>query len=182
MLRQTSTCLPVPEDDFQNGKYVEMPCLSDPGTAMDQNKCSPFTESIILASICRHLAVHRQRSATEGNQASAPGFWDRHNWLHETVKARTSLFSTSHPAALQHSDPMLLFTSMMAHAVVLCLCNIMESVCGETQDYQTAVAAFRHRALLAARNILTLSRSLSQLSYLKVRPVPVLSRLHVVDA
>lgn len=146
-----------------------MPCLTSPTNSLDPSERSPFTESIILASICRNLAVHRQRSAAEGVQGYAPqAFWDRHNWLDEMIKTRTGPLLLNYPPSLQHSDPMLLFTSMMAHAMILCLCNIMESVQCETPEYQDAVAAFRHRSLLAARKILTLSRSLAQLSYLKV--------------
>ncbi|MCJ1378977.1 hypothetical protein MMC17_002076 [Xylographa soralifera] len=168
----TSTCLPVPEDNFQHGNYMEMPCLSDPTRSLAEGERSPFTESIILASVCRYLAVHRQQSATEGAQGTTTlqAFWDRHNWLSEMLKSRTGPLALDYPTSLQHSDPMLLFTSMTAHALVLCLCTILEAAPCETADHQNAVAAFRHRALLAARRILALSRSLAHLSYLKVRP------------
>ena len=78
------------------------------------------------------------------------------------------LLKVDYPASLRHSDPMLLFTSMMVHTVVLCLCTIMESVRCETRDYQKAAAAFRQRSLLVARDMVALSRSLAQLSCLKV--------------
>ncbi|MCJ1473383.1 hypothetical protein MMC13_002034 [Lambiella insularis] len=167
----TTACLPAPEENFQNGNYVEMLCLSDPTNSLEQSERSPFTESVILASMCKHLAVHRLRSATDRMQDNArQAFWDRHNWLNEMIKTRVGQLSINYPTSLQYSDPMLLFATMMAHAMVLCLCNIMESVHWETHDYQNAVATFRHRSLLAARNITSLSRSLAQWSYLKVHP------------
>ncbi len=182
-LGQHSTCLPVPDDDFQTGKWVEMPCLSDPTNPLDQIKRSPFTESIIFASICRHLAVHRQQSTTDCVQGNAPpqAFWDRHNWLNEVVKMQENPLLLSYPTPLHHSDPILLFTSMIAHAIVLCLCNIMESVHCEAHDYQNAVAAFRPGSLLAARKILDLSRSLAQLSFLKVSSASALLVLWIPD-
>ncbi|MCJ1333132.1 hypothetical protein MMC10_009826 [Thelotrema lepadinum] len=182
----TSTRLPVPEDNFQNDLYVEMPCLTDATQLLSRSKRSPFTESIILASICRHLAVHRQCSALDMAQAQQhqqqhQALWDRHSRLDEMVKAYGGLLLLNYPTSLQHSDPLLLFTSMMAHAVVLCLYSIVELVGYDSHDRQNAVAAFRQRAPGLARSILDLSRSLGQLSYLKMHPLTPLPLRECVE-
>ena len=102
------------------------------------------------------------------HQQQHQALWDRHSRLDEMVKAYGGLLLLNYPTSLQHSDPLLLFTSMMAHAVVLCLYSIVELVGYDSHDRQNAVAAFRQRAPGLARSILDLSRSLGQLSYLKV--------------
>ena len=162
----------MPEDDFQTGNYVKMPCLSEPAQSLDPAQRSPFTELIALESIIRNLSMHRQRSspaAAEPGHAATQSFWNRHKRLDEMVKARVGLLLQKYPISQCQSDPVLLFTIMMLHAVVLCLCEIMESAHSESQqDDSNTVRAFRHRSLQVTSTILSLSRSLTQLSCLKV--------------
>lgn len=161
-----------------------MPYLSpEPVQSLSPNQRSPFAESIILASVCRHLAVHQQCSVTDGIQGKVlQPFWDRHKMLDEMLRARADLILLNYPVSLHISDPMLLFTSTMIHALVLCLGNTMDSMRLETQEYQNAVAASRQRSLLAARNILNLTKSLGQLSYLKVSFCPFSMRSRISDS
>ena len=176
----------MPEEAFQNSTYVEMPRLSDPILALDAACRSPFAESVMHASICRHVAIHRFRTTTHGLQRleHRQAFWDRHHWLDTVIKARAAQLTqhyasgvgtgtAPYPPPASRPDPKLLFASMMAHALSLCLCDIMAAALREggkdaDRELPTALAAFRQRALLAARGILTLSRALTQLSILKV--------------
>ena len=143
--------------------------LSEAMISMDQTTPSPFTESIILATICGRALSHRQQSAVEQVYTNVPQhFWDRHEWLDTILKTRAGILQTNYPSASQHSDCMLLFTNMVAQTTVLYLCKVMEAMSWDTDEYRSAIAEFRQRSLLAAQEIVNLTRSLAHLSYFKV--------------
>lgn len=146
-----------------------MSCLPDAINSLDQSGLSPFTESIILATLFRQVIAHRQQSATNDIRSNnLQDFWNRHNQLVEMLKSRADALTHNYATSRQYSCPMLLFTSMLAQAIVIFLCNILESVHCETDESYNTVAAFRHRSLSAARGIFNLSRSIAPLSFLKV--------------
>lgn len=143
--------------------------LSEVITSVDQTAFSPFTESIILATICGRALSHRQQSVVEHVYSNVPQhFWDRHEWLDTILKTRTKILRMNYPPPSQHADCMLLFTSMVAQMTVLYLCKVMVSMSWETDEYRSAIAEFKHRSLQAAQEIVNLTRSLSHLSYFKV--------------
>ena len=143
--------------------------LSEAVTSIDQTVLSPFTESIILATICGRALSHKQQSAVEQVYNNiAPHFWDRHEWLDTILKTRAGILILNYPSSTQHSDCMLLFTNMVAQTTVLYLCKVMESMSWETDEYRSAIAEFKQRSLQAAQEIVNLTRSLSHLSYFKV--------------
>lgn len=168
---QISTRLPAPEEEFQSGQCVQMGFLSEAITSVNQTVFSPFTESIILATICGRALSHRQQSAVEHVYSNVPQhFWDRHEWLDTTLKTRVDILLMNYPSASQSADCMLLFTNMVAQTTVLYLCKVMESMSWETDEYRSAMAEFKQRSLVAAQEIVNLTRSLSHLSYFKVHP------------
>ena len=143
---------------------------------MDLEKASPFSESIILATICGRTLCHRQQSVVERVYSHVPQqFWERHQWLYSMLKTRHNNFLQQYPPTMQHTNCMLLFTNMMAQTTVLYLCKTIESITWETDEYCNAISDFKQRSLLAAKAIVNLTRSLSQLSYFKVntRPLPI---------
>ncbi|MDI1485584.1 MAG: hypothetical protein OHK93_000722 [Ramalina farinacea] len=128
-----STRLPAPDDKFQSSQYLQMGFLSEAITstspASASNHLCPFTESIILATICGRALAHRQQSAVEHVYSHVPQyFWDRHEWLVNMLNARTDILMCHYPSSGTHCDAMLLFTNMMAQTTMLYLCKIMESV------------------------------------------------------
>jgi hypothetical protein len=134
-----------------------------------QGSLSPFTESIILATICGRALSHRQQTSVERSYSNVPQhFWGRHEWLDEMLRTRVKTLIQHDPTAVQHSDPLLLFTNMVAQANVLYLCKVMDSMSWESTEYWKASVDFKQRALLAAKEIVVLSRSLARLSYFKV--------------
>lgn len=159
------------EEEFQKGQHVEMPFLSEAMISVDQKSAlSPFTESIILATICGRALAHRQQTSVERAYINIPQhFWDRHEWLDTMLKTRMEILKQSGTIPPQNSGSMLLFTNMLAHTTILYLCRIMDSMSWETSDYQDAIVEFKQRALLAAQEIVNLSRALAHLSYFKVR-------------
>ena len=169
---QISTRLPAPEEKFQGSQCVEMGFLSDVITSVvDQSTCSPFAESIILATICGRALSHRQQSAVEHVDCNVPQqFWDRHEWLDTMLKTRADILTLNNPSTAKHADCMLLFTNMMAQTTVLYLCKIMESMTWQTDEHRIAMMELEQRSLVAAQEIVTLTRSLAHLSYFKVSP------------
>ena len=178
-ITQISTRLPVPEEKFQSSQNVEMGFLSEAITSVvDQSTCSPLTESIILATICGRAIAHRQQSAVEHIYCNVPQhFWDRHEWLDTMLKTRADILLLNYPSMSTHADCLLLFTNMVAQTTVLYLCKIMESMTWQTEEYRIAMMEFKQRSLVAAQEIVNLTRSLAHLSYLKVSPAILLVSL-----
>lgn len=147
-----------------------MPYLSNvinsPGTSI----FSPFTESIIFATIFKQVLENKQRSAIPktGENNSRRGFWDDHNSLRQALKIRGEALLLKYPASLSHSDPILLFTKMVAQVAMLQLYRTMESVLCEIGDSQNTILTLKCESLIATREILSLSRSILSLSSLKV--------------
>ncbi|KAG0646229.1 transcriptional activator [Hyphodiscus hymeniophilus] len=149
MLDEHTICtrLPASEEDFRVGHGVEMPFLSEAMIAIDQTKTSPLTEN----------------------------FWDRHQWHDEMLKARAATLCAMYPSVSQDADCMLLFANMILHTTILCLGKAMESVQWQGDQYQDVVVAFKQRCLVAAKEIVNLSRSVVYISYFKVHPFTPLS-------
>ena len=136
---------------------------------MDVSRASPFTESIISATICGRTLSHRQQSVVEHVYSHVPQlFWERHEWLYSMLRTRHDRFLQQYPTAMQHTNCMLLFTNMMTQTTVLYLCKIIESIPWQTNEYRGTISDFNQRSLLAAKEIISLTRSLSHLSYFKV--------------
>jgi hypothetical protein len=143
--------------------------------AIDQKGFSLFAESIMLATICGRALSHRQQSAVEHVYSNvAQHFWDRHDWLDKMLKTRADILLMNYPSAAQNPDCMLIFTNMVAQTTVLYLCKVMESMSFKDEVYRNAIVEFKQRSLLAAQEIVNLSRSLARLSYFKVSPFPLL--------
>ncbi|OCL02954.1 citrinin biosynthesis transcriptional activator CtnR [Glonium stellatum] len=167
-----STRLPAPEEDFQRGQcIVPMGFLSEVITSSDSKYLSSFAECIILATICGRSLSHRQQSAVEHVYGEvSQHFWDQHQWLDTILTKRVQLISLKYPSASEHIDPMLLFVNMVAQTTILYHCKIMESISWQTDEYQTIIIGSKQRALSAAREIVSLTKILSQLSYFKIHP------------
>ena len=85
------------------------------------------------------------------------------------------ILSLKYPPASQHVDPMLLFTSMMAQTTVLYLYKTMERVALATDENRTVMMEYERCSLMAAQEIVNLTKTLTQLSYFKARPLNLLS-------
>ena len=130
---------------------------------------SPFTESIILATICGRTLSHRQQSVVEQVYSHvSQHFWERHDWLHTILQTRCDSLMVQYPSAMLHTDCLLLFTKMMAQTTVLYLCRVIESMPWGKDEYRNAIVDFRQKSLLAAKEIVNLTRSLPHLSNFKV--------------
>lgn len=165
--------LPAPEMEFQSGQPVLMGFLSEAITAADdQSAMSPFTECIILATISGRALSHRHQSLVENIYVNeSQDFWDRHEWISAILTQRMQILSLKYPHASQHVDPMLLFTSMVAQTTVLYLYKPMKGVTPATAENRAAMMEYERRSLVAAQEIVYLTKAFAQLSCFKARPL-----------
>lgn len=164
--------LPAPEMDFQSGQPTLMGFLSEAITADDQSAMSPFTECIILVTISGRALSHQHQSSVENIYVNvSQDFWDRHQWINATLTQRMQMLLLKYPPASQHVDPMLLFMSMMAQSTVLYLHKIMECVTPLTDENRAVMMESERCSFMAAQEMVSLTKTLPQLSYFKARPL-----------
>lgn len=159
------------EEDFQQSNLDQSSLGSFLSEAMitdDKTTRSPFTEMVILATICGRILAHRQQAVVENVYNSVPqDFRDRHSWLNKMLETRIDLLVMNYPSTFD-SDCLLLFTKMLAQATVLYLCKSMEMMKWDTEEGKATASTYKQRSLRAAQQIVSLSRSLAELSFLKV--------------
>lgn len=171
LTEQILTRLPIPEAEFQSGQPMVMGFLSDSLTGGDFNLApqSSFSECIILATICGRSLTHQHLYMADGIFGINPqDFWSRHEWIDTALSARISILSLTYPFQLEHMDPMLLFTKMIAQATILCLQKTIESTVWDSDPYAGFVLEYEQRARIAAKEIVELAKALTHLSYFKV--------------
>lgn len=172
LTEQILTRLPIPEAEFQSGQPMVMGFLSDSLAPGDFNLApqSSFSECIILATICGRALSHQHLSMVDGIYGTNPQeFWSRHEWIDAALSTRISILSLTYPFQLEHMDPMLLFTKMIAQATILCMQKVIESIAWDSNEYAALVLEYEQRARMAAKEIVELAKALTHLSYFKVR-------------
>ncbi|KAJ4363938.1 hypothetical protein N0V83_009391 [Neocucurbitaria cava] len=126
--RMIRTRLPAPEANFASGCPIDMSFLADMISIINlewpENDLSPFTETVIGATICGRVLEHKQRPPA-GNRDTAYEFCRRHRSLGALLAQRIKLLRMQ--AALEYLDPILTFTALAAHIGVLMLYDIIES-------------------------------------------------------
>jgi hypothetical protein len=130
---------------------------------------STFTECIIVATISGRALSHRHQCSVGNIHFNATeDFWSRHKWIDAILTQRMELFSLNYPTAAQQADPMLLFVGMMWWTIILYLYQTMEYMVHPIDDKRPEVMEYMGRSTIAAQEIVTLSKTLSQLNCLKV--------------
>ncbi|KAJ5593791.1 hypothetical protein N7537_010695 [Penicillium hordei] len=160
--------LPAPECDFQNGRSVEMPFLATVLSSNTSSVFSPFTESIIFATIIRRVTTN----TCDCSVKSSKSVWEKQISLNMIVQTRLKALSSKYQNFVfpLPDDPMHMFTMMLAQASVLYLYSMQHSLVRMAQNNQSAILTLEHESLLAAGEILSLSTSILNLSFLKVHP------------
>lgn len=169
--QMVSTRLPAPEMDFQSSNlFPKTTFLSEGVVFSDHTTISPFQKSIIVVTICGRAMAHHQQSKVEcvyGNDVSED-FWSRHQWLETLLTQQELILSLEDPSTSEHLDPTMLFIDMMIHATVLYLYKIVESMPWKSDKHQDIVLECQQRALTAVVKLVTVTKSLLQLSCFKV--------------
>lgn len=157
---QISTRLPASEMEFQSGQPVLMSFLSEAIGATDQSILSPFTECIIFATIYGRSLYHGQQSTVERVYRNvSDDFWDRHRWLDSILTKRMQILSLNYPCATANTDPMLLFTNMMAQTAVLQLNMVIQSTFWEKDEHRDIMLQYGKRSMSAAQEIVSLAKA-----------------------
>lgn len=130
---------------------------------------SPFTESIIIATICGRAQSHRRQSIVEPVYGLLPEvFWDHHDLLYTMLKTHYDSLVKQYSTVMQQTDCMLLFTNMMVQTTVLYLDKVIESMTWETANYRALMLDFKQKTLIAAKEMVNLTKWLPNISYFKV--------------
>lgn len=144
---------------------------------INQDSVPPFTECIILATICGRSVSHKQRMTVEGVYgASTQDSLDRHQWLNTILAARIQVLSLSCPSTSESVDPILIFANLLAQATVLYLYKIIEPVVLEKDENQGMMAQYEQQSLTAAEETSHLTKMLAQLNHFQVNPSPPVQR------
>ncbi|KAI0885864.1 fungal-specific transcription factor domain-containing protein [Annulohypoxylon maeteangense] len=166
------TRLPAPEDHFESGQPICMDFLHDAIAIGDRSTLSPFAECVILLTLGGRCIMHRPRiRAAEtlyGNDSLE--FWARYEWLDTTLDKRRRRLGQILPATATSTDPMLIFTHMIAATIVIHLMETLSSRSFSTAQHRMAMDAYKDRAIQAAREIVLLAKSVTQISCFQAHP------------
>ena len=155
--------------EFQSDQPTLEGFLSNVIGAKDTAHLSPFTECIILATICGRSISHRHQAMVERLYGhTSQEFWDRQQWLDNILTRRIQALSLQYFFPAEQMDPMLLFTVMLAHASFLHLTKTIEPTYPGTNEHCSATMEYETRSLSAAREIVHLLKALPQLSCFRV--------------
>ncbi|KAK8023340.1 hypothetical protein PG991_006579, partial [Apiospora marii] len=123
--RLIRTRLPAPEANFASGRSTDSSFLAEMISVVDlewpNNNLSPFTESVIGATICGRVLEHKQKSPTRPCQ----DFCRQHRSLNALLAHRIRMLRIY--ASLEYPDPIITFVTLAAHIAVLMLYDLIES-------------------------------------------------------
>lgn len=80
---------------------------------------SPLAECVMLVTIAGRALAHKQMSKMEVILGSATSqFFARHEWVHEMLTRRLNSLQTIHPNISHVSDPMVVFSYLVAQTAI----------------------------------------------------------------
>ena len=144
--------------------------LSETLVAASPTVVSAFTECIIVATLSGHTLSHRHQYPIRDIGFNAlEAFWAQHQWINVIHNQWMEAFSSKYSADMQQSDPMLLFIGLMYRIITLHLYQTTACIIPAADEEQNdSVIENRTRASLAAKEIVSLIKQLSQLNSFKV--------------
>ncbi|KAK3991081.1 pyrimidine pathway regulatory protein 1 [Cladorrhinum sp. PSN332] len=161
------TRLPSHEISFQSGQPIPSCFLSEAIASADHTVLPPLAESAILANVCGRALSHARSSRVDrAYSAASVEFWARHNWVESMLTRIVDGLNTNSPVTAVLTDPMILFTLMMAHSTTIYMCQVVESLGMESQ-YQLTVMEYQARSMNAAREIARHTKAHEHMGYFK---------------
>lgn len=128
---------------------------------------APLAECVILVTICSRALSHKQIYTIETLYSSIPlDFSSRHEWLDGMLTRRLNNLQVAYPSITVADNPMIIFSYMVAHATVIYLCRIVESLSRNDQNH-SLVWEFQERGFWAAQEIARLAKEHEHLGYFK---------------
>lgn len=159
------------DTDFQSGRVVIAPFLSEAITEPDLRVRSTFNECLLLVTISGRCLLRGQQtniSQLFGKQTSKLS--EHGHWIDDILTARLHVLDEFHSSPTESSDPMLLFAHILAQATVIYHCKGMLQTAGDQRVLAGSdTSEWHHRALTASEAIVRLSKRLGDLHFSKVR-------------
>ncbi|KAI0886807.1 fungal-specific transcription factor domain protein [Annulohypoxylon maeteangense] len=161
------TRLPCLDIDFQRGLVPQECFLAETMSSAEIRPYAPLAECVILVTICSRALSHKQIYTIETLYSNIPlDFASRHDWLDGMLTRRLNNLQANYPSITVAENPMIIFSYMVAHAAVIYLCRIVESLSRNDQN-QTVVWEFQERGFWAAQEIARLAKEHEHLGYFK---------------
>lgn len=116
--------------------------------------------------------AHQHLAATQPNPPR--DFWGRHQLINSVMMPRMSAFSLKYPQATQDADPALMFVGLMWRAIILfsqvtvIAERAMQAATTAADDSAFVVAEYARRSSLAAQEVVSIAKKLSQVNWFKV--------------
>lgn len=150
---------------------------------------SPFTESIIVATIYGRILEHKQRPSfayqhhlhlqhpDRNRDTTYYEFCRRHRSLSALMTQHIKTLSMHLSSPSEHSDPALIFVALTAHTAVLMLSENLESQPLSTEPLaaQALLTEHKQRLLDAVHELGMLTATLTQVNHFQVSLLPYLS-------
>ncbi|OJK00180.1 hypothetical protein ASPACDRAFT_28643 [Aspergillus aculeatus ATCC 16872] len=168
-----STRLPAPEAEFQSGQRIDMELLSTAITSGGPRLTSPFAECIMTTTVCGRAVIHHYQTSLENTFThDSSNFHDRHEWIHNTITQRINILSFNTPKFTENSDPMFLFTRILASTTALYLYHTLSLTSSDliSEDDMSPFPDYGHAALLEAQEMVHLANILNKVNSFKIHP------------
>ncbi|KAJ5895128.1 Transcription factor [Penicillium taxi] len=170
------TRLPAPEDKFQSSQSVVMSFLSEVIGVTDTGQISykfscPLTECVIVATIWGRSLMHKNSSQVKNVYGDATSeFWERHQWLDNTLRTHLQSLSWREQSNSGLSDPMLIFVMLITTTNILFLNNLIQSLPPGTEQWNRLVMEYRQLSLATTKDIRLMVEALTQLNHFQTHP------------
>jgi hypothetical protein len=147
-----------------------MEYLADAISSNGPALASPFSELVMIATVCGRALVHHYQALVESNyNNSIRNFHDRHQWIHSTLIQRLDILAGNTPSMTEINNPVTLFSRMLGQTTILYLHHTLELSAYDFDMIEFAsVIEYDEIALRAAKEMVSLTKMFSQLNSFKV--------------
>ena len=129
----------------------------------------PFTQSIIVATICgRTLALRQRPVLQQAYQDIISKFYHRHRTLSTFLTARIKTLSMQITSTSEHPDSLLMFSTLAAYMIMFMLYETIETIPLGTDEAHTLLLGHEQRSLDAVQELDLLITMLSQVNHFQV--------------
>ncbi|KAJ4304916.1 hypothetical protein N0V90_000444 [Kalmusia sp. IMI 367209] len=175
------TRLPAPQSHFTSGRTATMCFLNEvidgmeseqPSTNANDFAMCPFTQSIVVATICGRTLSLRQRllASQQDYQGLLPELTLRHWTLSAFLTARIKILSIQITSSSEHPDALLLFSTLAAYMILFMLYETVETTPQGIDEARTLLLGNEQRSLEAARELETLVGVLTHVNHFQMKP------------
>ncbi|KAH7383968.1 hypothetical protein BKA66DRAFT_463200 [Pyrenochaeta sp. MPI-SDFR-AT-0127] len=178
--KEIRTRLPAPQSQFMSGRPTTMCFLSEVVAGIDCEQSSnsatdiamcPFTQSIIVATICgRTLALKQRLVSQQAYQDVITEFHLRHRNLNTFLTGRIKILSMQITSTSEHPDALLLFSTLAAYMITFMLFEMIEAIPLGTEEAHTLLLGHEQRSLDAAQKLEVLISMLTQVNQFQMHP------------